>query len=106
MKKMYRCEPHIIYGTSTLNDNFEVRYHKYIVIKETPSAYWVKSTEYYSKPKWFGKYSKKRFARETKEEALKDFIIRNDRRIEYLKSSIFECEKFAETAEKELKKIK
>lgn len=54
---------------------------KYKIIRETPCGFVIFVDR---KEKWIGKNSKYRFAHNTKEQAHRDFIARNKRRIAYL----------------------
>lgn len=87
---LYRAEMRLVYQMGV-----RVDLHKYTVIKETDKGYWIamgcpsvtwlgqvrdsvekKQQTLSSFARWMSKTAKNRYARETKEEALNDFIIR------------------------------
>ena len=71
---------------------------EYNLIKETPKGYWIGYGEYgnpnvfQSLNKWVSKTSKKRYAYPTKEDALNNFIKRNERRIKILQRQLTCCQ--------------
>lgn len=79
------------------NPTLECR--EYVLIKETPKGYWVGFCPYkpqydnwkYIWKKWIPKKAKKRFAYPTKEEALNNYILRTERRINILNKQIEFC---------------
>lgn len=73
----------------------------YQLIKETDKGYWI-GFEHSIYKKWVSKTSKKRFAYPTKEEALKNFILRTKRRVEILKHQIVCSEIALDLAEKKI----
>lgn len=87
------------YDTTWLNPP-EVQVTEYKLMRETPKGYWIGHI-WDTKPfKWISKTSRKRFAYPTKEEALNGFLIRTKRRIEILKSQIYQAEQALMTAER------
>lgn len=70
------------------NPKLELR--KYDLIKETPKGYWI-GYKGFSFKKWIPKNSRKRYAYPTKEEALKNFILRTKKRVKILKRQIDCC---------------
>ena len=63
----------------------------YKLIEETPKGYWIDHEWSNRKWKWISKTSRKRYAYPTKEEALKNFILRTEKRITYLQHDIISC---------------
>ncbi len=74
--------------------NPSLNLNTYDLIKETPKGYWITDSLKYwmGYKKWISKESKKRYAYPTKEEALKNFILRTTKRIKILKYQIDSCE--------------
>jgi len=74
--------------------NPKVELREYNLWKETPKGYWIG----YGNPKklddggrWVSKTARKRFAYPTKEEALVNFIKRNERRVKILSYQVDSC---------------
>lgn len=57
--------------------------------KETPKGYWIGHGA--SESRWVSKTAKKRFAYPTKQEAINNFIKRNERRIAILNNQLTSC---------------
>lgn len=68
--------------------NAELSLIKFALRKETPKGYWIarrySDTSISSFKQWVSKTSKKRYAYPTKEEALKNFLLRTKRRVKIL----------------------
>ena len=79
---------------------------KFYVVRETPCGYWIRSVdEWDEKERWVSNSTRKRFAYPTEKEALKGFIARKKRQLEFLESNI-RCAKLAKTdGENKLKEI-
>jgi hypothetical protein len=93
--------------TSPRYPNPSVELREYNLFKETPQGYWIGYGELngiYGKAKWISKTSRKRFAYPTKEEALTNFIKRNQRRVRILKWQIDSCSIAVNIATEMLKK--
>jgi hypothetical protein len=89
--------------TSSPFPNPRLRVEEYNLHKETPKGYWIgygKLDELHSPSRWVSKDGKKRFAYPTKEEALTNFIKRNERRVKILKRQVMSCEIAIRLAEK------
>jgi hypothetical protein len=69
--------------------NPKLELNVYELISETPHGYWIGYD--LIKLKWISKTSKKKFAYPTKEEALTNFIKRNEKRIKILEYQIMYC---------------
>lgn len=84
--------------------NIQVHLREYNLHKETPKGYWigygVPFEGYKSDSRWVSKNGKKRYAYPTKEEALTNFIKRNERRVKILKAQALSCEIAIGIAEK------
>jgi len=80
----------------------KIELRTYELIKETPKGYWIGSRGWKGGNWWFEKWipkeSRKRFAYPTKEEALRNYIKRTEKRIKILKSQLQECEYGVRTA--------
>jgi len=82
----------------------------YNLYKETPKGYWI-GYGYYQPEKlrsqgiWVSKTARKRYAYPTKEEALNNFIKRNEKRIKILTRQLDVCEINVRIANQELKKL-
>ncbi len=73
----------------------------YDLMKETPKGYWIGDARFPElMKKWISKTSKKRFAYPTKQEALTNFIKRNEKRIEILEHQILSCKMALNIAER------
>lgn len=75
--------------------NPKVELRTYNLFKETEKGFWIgcgKPDGINSPLKWVSKTATKRFAYPTKEEALENFIKRNERRIQILKRQSWCCE--------------
>ena len=70
--------------------NIKLELRKYDLIKETSKGYWI-GYEEVSFKKWIPKISKKRYAYPTKEEALRNFILRTEKRIKILQREVACC---------------
>jgi hypothetical protein len=66
------------------------------LIKETEKGYWIGKYEW--QKKWIPKESRKRYAYPTKEEALKNYILRTEKRIKILKSGLSTSEQALDCA--------
>ena len=81
---------------SPLFPNPKVELRTFNLHKETPKGYWIGYGHMYpgflkSQARWVSKTSRKRYAYPTKEEALKNFIARNERRVKILSWQIESC---------------
>ena len=77
--------------------------NEYNLHKETPKGYWIGYGDlesYRSNSRWVSKTGKKRFAYPTKEEALINFIKRNEMRVKILKRQTWSCEIAIDLAKK------
>lgn len=75
--------------------NPSLELEEYNLHKETPKGYWIgygTLDGYHSKSFWVSKTAKKRYAYPTKDEALTNFIKRNERRVNILKRQVMTCE--------------
>lgn len=77
--------------------NINLQLRTYNLLRETPKGYWIgygclEIGSLRSEGIWVSKTSRKRFAYPTKEEALDNFIKRNQKRIKILKGQIESCE--------------
>ena len=77
-------------GFSSLRiPNAKLNLETYGMLRETPKGYWIGYLDFGDLGKrWVSKTSKKRFAYPTKEEALKNFIYRTERRVAILDRQI------------------
>lgn len=87
--------------------NPKVVLRTYNLVRETPKGYWIGygypfGDYLMGKPIWVSKTARKRFAYPTKEEALNNFIKRNEKRIKIMEYQLFSCK----LAIKEAKEIK
>ena len=84
--------------------NPTVELREFDLLKETPKGYWIGDKRLYfaNFKKWVSKTSRKRFAYPTKEEALTNFIKRNEMRIGILEHQIIFC-KMALSIAKQMK---
>ncbi len=97
--KHYRYQSHITYRED-LPAHVNIRFIEFESVKETKSGYWIIEkcllNSYKIKPSinpiFVLKQSKKRFAYPTKEEAFNSFVIRNRRRITFLKRDLEHAE--------------
>jgi len=80
--------------SSIPNLNIELR--TYNLFRETPKGHWIGYDFLYqglrSHGKWVSKTAKKRYAYPTKQEAMVNFIKRNEYRIKILKRQMWACE--------------
>lgn len=85
-EKVYRYHDYVT------NVGVHVGEYEYKVLKETPRGYWIQlypsRWENRVSRKWVNKYSKKRFAYPSKEEALASFLARKRRQIQILQSQL------------------
>lgn len=113
-KKFYRYEKRVY--TTTISDispslnsyRIEVIEQEFNLFKETPKGYWIGyggsfSGKLRGNAIWVSKTSKKRFAYPTKEEALNSFMIRINRRMNYLQEDLRICGEALSKAAKLLK---
>lgn len=62
----------------------------YILVKETPKGFWIKSEEYWSEDKfWIFKTSKKKFAYPSKKEAVIGFLFKKKSHIKILENRLY-----------------
>ena len=76
--------------------NPSLTYSTFNLVKETPKGYWIsygwyKSSKLRGRAKWVSKTARKRFAYPSKEEALNNFIKRQERRIRILDHQLNCC---------------
>jgi len=77
------------------------------LFKETPKGYWIgygDINSLHSGERWVSKTARKRYAYPTKEEALNNFIKRNERRIKILSRQVSVCQIAVEKAKQMLPK--
>lgn len=100
--KFYRYEA-VEYASIGMDGEFEsaripnpkVELRTYHLYKETPKGYWVGYgflDGLHSKGKWVPKEGKKRYAYPTKQEAMVNFIKRNEYRIKILNRQVWSCQ--------------
>lgn len=61
------------------------------LLRETPCGYWICTTGFFFWKKWVSKTSRKRYAYPTKEEALKNFKKRTEKRVKILLNQVYAC---------------
>lgn len=101
-KQFYRYESvqygYIDYDGDLIASKFpnpSVELRTFNLFKETPKGYWIGfgyPDSFHSFKKWVSKTSVRRYAYPTKEEALNNFIKRNEKRISILKYQLESCE--------------
>jgi hypothetical protein len=77
------------------------------LFRETPKGYWIGYGDlngFHSSQKWVSKTARKRYAYPTKEEALNNFIKRNEKRIKILSRQVSVCQIVVEEAKQILSK--
>lgn len=84
--KFYRYEWHSTTGYKEFLFNLK----EYDLIKETDKGYWIGFNEWAMK--WVPKNSLRRYAYPTKEEAMRNFIKRTEKRIQFLQHTLMGCE--------------
>lgn len=97
MKEFYRYYMQVYasndgWGPSTV----QIQLMKFYLVKETPKGYWISyegGVAYLKNDKWVSKTSRKRFAYPTKEEALRAFIMRTERRQLILETQLSDCKR-------------
>jgi hypothetical protein len=108
-QKFYRYEA-VEYASMGIDGEYErsripnpkIELRTYNLFKETPKGYWIGYGFLYqglrSIGKWVPKEAKKRYAYPTKQEAMVNFIKRNEYRIRILKHQLWACEMAVSTA--------
>ena len=101
-EKFYRYEvcDKSAFEEESLVPNFQIALLEFDIIKKTDCGYWIRQG-IYGKKHWVSKRSaRKKYARETKDKALKCFIHRSNKRIGYLKYSMEKAKKGLALAKK------
>lgn len=102
-QKFYRYEA-VEYASMGVDGDYErsgipnpkIELRTYNLWKETPKGYWIGYGFLYTGSKRYGKWvpkeGKKRYAYPTKQEAMTNFIKRNEYRVKILKYQLWSCE--------------
>jgi hypothetical protein len=79
------------YIPSKLPPRISLELKEFKLLRETPCGFWICTTGFFFTKKWVSKTSRRRYAFPTKEEALKNFQKRTEKRIRILTNQLDAC---------------